>query len=99
MAFVEALAGIRANPDTEIQTLGASVHYGPEGGGVEDLKLVVPSIGNLDGAGTISPSNELLFQMRATVRAMAVPFKVQGPATDPSFRPDVKGIATEELKK
>lgn len=99
MAFVEALAGISANTDTEIQTLGASVHYGPEGGRVEDLKLVVPAIGNLDGAGTVSPSNELLFQMRATVRAMAVPFTVQGPATDPSFRPDVKGIAKEELKK
>jgi len=38
--------------------------------------------------------------MRATVRAMAVPFKVQGPATDPSFRPRREGkIATEELKK
>jgi AsmA protein len=99
LAFVEALAGIRASNETEIQTLGASVHYGPEGGQVQDLKFVVPSIGNLDGAGTISPSNDLLFQMRATVRAMSVPFTVQGPASDPSFRPDVKGIAKEELKK
>jgi hypothetical protein len=99
MAFVEALAGIKASNETEIQTLGASVHYSPEGGRVEDLKLIVPSIGNLEGAGTVSPSNELLFQMRATVHAMAVPFTVQGPASDPSFHPDMKGMAKEELKK
>ena len=98
LAFVETLAGIKASNDTEIQTLGANVHYGPEGGRVEDLKLVLPAIGTLDGAGTISPANELAFQMRATVRAVAVPFTIQGPASDPAFRPDVKGIAKEQLK-
>jgi hypothetical protein len=99
MAFVESLAGIKASNDTEIQTLSASVHYGPEGGQIKDLRLVVPSIGNLEGAGTVSPSNDLLFQMRATVRSFAVPFMVQGPAANPAFRPDVKGAAKEELKK
>ena len=98
LAFVETLAGIRASNDTDIQTFGASVHYGPEGGRVENLQLVVPAIGNLEGAGTISPSNELAFQMRATVKSVAVPFVIQGPATDPSFHPDVKGMAKEELK-
>ncbi len=27
-----------------------------------------------------------------------IPFLVQGTASDPAFRPDVKGIATETLK-
>jgi AsmA protein len=98
LAFVQALAGIKPIGDTEIQVLGASVHYSPEGGRVEDLKLIVPSIGNLEGAGTVSPSNDLAFQMRATVQAISVPFTIQGPAADPAFRPDVKGIAKEQLR-
>ena len=98
LAFVETLAGIKPSNNTEIQTLGAHLHYGPEGGRVEELKLVLPAIGNLEGAGTISPANELAFQMRASVRAVAVPFTIQGPASDPAFRPDVKGIAKEQLK-
>ena len=97
--FVQALAGIKASKDTDIQTLGASVHYGPDGGHVENLQLILPAIGNLDGAGTISPANDLAFQMRATVKGLAVPFVIQGPAADPSFRPDVKGLAREELKR
>jgi hypothetical protein len=36
--------------------------------------------------------------MRATVQAISVPFTVQGPATDPAFRPDMKGIAKEQLR-
>jgi AsmA protein len=98
LTFVQALAGMPPIRDTEIQTLGASLHYSPEGGRIEDLKLVVPAIGNLEGAGAISPSNELAFQMRATVKAVSVPFTIQGPATDPAFRPDVKGIAKEQLR-
>lgn len=98
LAFAQALAGMKPIGDTEIQTLGASLRYGPEGGRVDDLKLVVPSIGNLEGAGTVSPSNELAFQMRASVQAVSVSFIIQGTATDPAFRPDVKGIAREQLK-
>jgi AsmA protein len=98
MAFVETLAGIKASNDTEIQTLGAALHYSPEGGRVQNLQFIVPSIGNLQGDGTVSPSNDLAFDMRATIRSIAVPFKIQGPATDPSFRPDVKGIAKEQIK-
>jgi hypothetical protein len=37
--------------------------------------------------------------MRAGVRNLWVPFTVQGQATDPVFRPDVKSLAKEEIKR
>jgi hypothetical protein len=59
----------------------------------------VPAIGKLDGGGTISPANALAFQMQATVRGLTVPFSVQGTADDPSFRPNVKSMAKQELTR
>ena len=35
----------------------------------------------------------------APVGGTPIPFTVQGPATDPVFRPDMKSLAREELKK
>ncbi len=98
LKVIEALAGIHGGPDTEIQTLGASVRVAPEGTTAENIQLIVPSIGNLDGNGTVSPTKALDFKMRATVRSMAVPFSVTGQATDPVFRPDMKSLAKEEVK-
>jgi AsmA protein len=99
LAFAEALAGITASPDTEIKKLGASIRRGTDGMKVENLQLLVPAIGNLEGAGTMSPSNDLAFQMRATVRSLSVPFLVQGTAAEPAFRPDMKGMAKQELNR
>jgi hypothetical protein len=68
----------------------------------------VPSIGSLVGSGTSSPAHILDFKMRATVHTSGllapvggtpIPFTVEGPATDPVFRPDMKSLAKEELKK
>ena len=99
LKVIEALAGIHGSPDTEIQTLGASVRVAPEGTTAENIQLIVPSIGNVDGNGTVSPTKALDFKMRATVRSMAVPFSVTGQATDPVFRPDMKSLAKQEVGK
>jgi AsmA protein len=99
LKVIEALAGIHGGPDTEIQTLGATVRVAPEGTTAESVQLIVPSIGNLDGNGTVSPTKALDFKMRATVHNMAIPFSVTGQATDPVFRPDMKSLAKEEVKK
>ncbi len=107
MSVIERLAGLRSGPETQIQTLSANVRYAPEGASVQDIKLVVNGIGEVDGAGTISPQEALDFRMTAVVRSSGVaavmsnapiPFTIQGTASDPQFRPDVKGIATETLK-
>jgi AsmA protein len=107
MASIERLAGIKADPDTEIQTLSANVRVGPEGTSAQDIKLVVPSIGDLSGAGAISPANDLDFKMNATVHAsglmaamgnQSIPFTVGGTCSQPVFKPDMKAAARQEVK-
>jgi AsmA protein len=60
-----SLAGVRSGPDTTIQTLASSVRVGPDGIRADGLNVVVPSLGTVTGAGTISPSNALNFKMSA----------------------------------
>jgi hypothetical protein len=108
MAAIEKLAGMKGGPGTGIRTLGATLRIGPEGIAADHLPLIVPAIGNLEGSGTSSPAHILDFKMRATVHTSGllapvggtpIPFTVEGPATDPVFRPDMKSLAKEELKK
>jgi AsmA protein len=108
MAVIERLAGIKSGPDTEIQTLSANVRYAPEGASAQDVKLVVAGIGEMTGEGTVSPQNALNFKMRvmahmpglaAAVSNTAIPFFIVGTSADPVFRPDIKGIATDQLNR
>jgi AsmA protein len=98
MAAIERLAGIRASPDTDIQTFSATLRAAPEGMDVQDIKLLVPSLGDLTGAGSVSPANALDFKMSALVHDTAIPFTVTGASSDPVFRPDMRAIAKEQLK-
>jgi AsmA protein len=112
LSTMEKLAGIKTSPDTVIQTLHAKIHSAPEGQTVQDLKLVLPAIGEVDGAGTVSVNHALDFKMRATVHTSGtllaalgpkgdttVPFAIQGTSENPTFKPDMKAIATEEVKR
>jgi len=59
------------------------------------------AVGELNGDGTVSAEHALDFKMRATLHAVgqtSVPFLVAGTTTNPVFRPDMKGIASEEVK-
>ncbi len=107
MASIEKLAGIKGGPSTEIQVLSADVRVAPDGTRAEGMKLIVPAIGEMSGAGTVSPANDLDFKMSATVHATGllspvgntpIPFTVQGTCADPVFRPDVKAIAKQEVQ-
>jgi AsmA protein len=108
MSVIEKLAGIKGGPNTDIETLSANVRASQQGGAtLDDIKFVAPAIGELNGAGTVSPANALDFKMKATVHTSgvmailsqtAIPFFVQGTASNPVFKPDVKGLATQELK-
>jgi AsmA protein len=106
---VAALAGIKISPDTDIQTLSATVRSAPGGTNVDELVFIVPTIGELTGAGVVSPSNQLDFKMKVKLHTSGnvmaalgqksdttVPFFVRGTAASPSFVPDVKSIATEK---
>src|ERR1035437_5852990 len=108
MAAIEKRAGMKGGPDTESQTLGATLRIGPEGIAAGHLPLIAPAIGNLEGSGTSSPAHILDFKMRAPlhtpglpapVGGTPLPFTVEGSPTDPVFRPDMKSLAKEELKK
>jgi hypothetical protein len=107
MQTIERLAGINGGPDTEIQTLSANLKIAPDGMSADAVQLVVPVIGNLEGGGTISPGNALNFKMRATLHTAAlatvinntpIPFVIEGTATQPVFRPDVRAIVNEKVK-
>lgn len=107
MKFVASVAGIHVAPDTDIQKLAASVRAAPDGTSIQDLAFVAPTVGELSGAGTISPSDALDFHMTAQLKSSgamgavlgrSIPFFVRGTASSPSFEPDVKGMAAGEIK-
>jgi len=79
----------------------------PDGAAAREITLVVPSIGNLNGEGTVSPANQLDFRLRANVHTggllavvdnTPIPITVQGTCADPIFRPDVKAVVAEKVK-
>jgi AsmA protein len=109
LKVIEALAGIKSEPQTTIQTFSTSLKNSPSGTQLDDIRLVVPSIGEMTGSGTISPAHELSFRMRATVQSTisavssvssknGIPFTIAGTSQNPSFAPDVKSLATDKLK-
>ncbi len=107
MASIEKLAGIKEGPDTAIQVLSANLRSAPEGLAAQDMKLVLPAIGELTGAGTVSPENALDFKMRAIVHTTGllavvgntpIPFTVGGTCAQPVFKPDVGAVVKEEIK-
>jgi AsmA protein len=107
IAVVATLAGVKATKDTEIQELTSNLRMAPEGIAVDGLKFIAPAIGDLEGGGTISPANALDFKMQAAVRASgllaiannrSIPFLISGTCSQPVFRPDVKGMATQQIR-
>lgn len=110
LSLVAKLAGIQAGPNTDIQLLTANVQVGPEGTRADAIQFIVPSIGAVTGAGAVNAAHQLDFKMRATVHRSggliavvgqgdtSVPFVVEGTASNPVFRPDVRGIAAGEAK-
>lgn len=94
MSAISALGGKGAGEkDTTIQNFSADVHATPETTRADNIDLVVPSLGTVTGAGTVSASNALDFKMKAN----AIPFLIEGTTADPKFVPDMKGMASGML--
>jgi AsmA protein len=99
LKVLEALGGIKAEPHTSIETLSANLKNSTEGTALQDIKLIVPSIGTITGAGTVSAAQALDFKMQVVLRdKLTVPFTVAGTSKDPSFKPDMKGVMKDQLK-
>src|SRR5205807_2651262 len=90
-----------------------NLHASPEATTADSIQLIVPALGQMTGAGTISASHALNFNMRATVKstggvlamigqssggAATIPFSIQGTSSSPVFRPDVRGLAAANAK-
>jgi len=72
LSAISALSGKQTGNDTSIQNLSSDVRVAPEGTKLDKISLVVPALGNVDGAGTVSPSGGLNFNMSATLSGGAV---------------------------
>jgi AsmA protein len=64
-----ALGGISPSAETRIQSLSGHIRQSVEGLRVDDLVMVVPPLGTISGAGTVSPENRLDFRMNAKLSA------------------------------
>lgn len=98
LSSIAALGGKKTGKDLVIQNFSSDVKVAPEGTAANNIDLTVPSLGVLTGDGTVSPTNELAFKMKADVDGMGVPFSIGGTTADPKFSPDMKGMASGLLK-
>jgi AsmA protein len=57
--------------DTEIQTLSANVRNDPSGTRIDNLNLVMPSLGTITGNGTVSAAGQLNFKLVANLAGAA----------------------------
>jgi AsmA protein len=112
---VAALSGAKTGPDTSIQNFSTEVHYSPNGIQTNNVNLVLPALGTMQGGGTVSPQNALDYKMTANFNGSVVggltkmagvsgngatiPFTITGTASDPKFMPDMKGMLGSQLKK
>jgi AsmA protein len=95
LSSISALSGKSGGSnDTIIQNLSADVRVAPEGTRADNIDLVIPSLGTVKGAGTVSENKALDFKLTAD----NIPFLVQGTTSDPKFLPDLKGMAGGLLK-
>ncbi len=67
MSSIASLAGIKSGKDLDIQKLTTNLRMAPDGLKAENFVAVVPSVGNLSGAGTVDSKNNLDFKMAATL--------------------------------
>jgi AsmA protein len=72
MSAISALSGKQTGNDTSIQNLSSDVRVAPEGTHLEKISLVIPALGTVAGAGTVSPGGALNFTMAANLSGGAV---------------------------
>ena len=112
LSAIPGIGSKQSGNDTEIQNLSSDVRYAPDGTKLDKLDVVVPSIGTVTGAGTISPNNDLDFNLLANLSGAVgggltkvasmgkggVPVKVGGTMANPTFAPDMKGMLGNNIK-
>jgi hypothetical protein len=72
MSAVTALTGLKTGKDLAIEKLTTNLHMAPNGLKAENFIAVLPSLGNVTGAGTLDSKNNLDFKMAATLTGGAI---------------------------
>ena len=67
MSSVASLAGIKSGKDLNIERFTSNLRVAPDGIKADNVLAVLPTIGNLTGAGTVNSKNALDFKMLATL--------------------------------
>jgi len=67
MSAITKLTGSQGSSDTTIQKFTANVRVSPSGMEANSIDAVVPALGSMTGAGTVSPSGALNFRMVANL--------------------------------
>jgi AsmA protein len=67
MSSISSLAGIQSGKDLQIDKLTTNLRMAPDGLKADNFLAVIPSVGNLTGAGTIDSKNNLDFKMAAVL--------------------------------
>jgi AsmA protein len=74
MSAISMLTGVKTGKDLDIEKLTSNVHMAPDGIKVDNFLTIVPTLGQLVGAGTVDSKNNLDFKMVATLaNAAAAP--------------------------
>ena len=111
LSAISALTGKQTGSDTTIQNLSSNVRYAPDGTRLDNINLVIPALGTVTGAGTVSPSNQLDFKVVANLAgaggdltkaagfgASGVPISIGGTTSNPTFMPDMKAMVNDKIK-
>jgi len=73
MSAISALTGkAQTGNDTAVQNASTDVRMAPEGTRLDKINLVIPALGTVLGAGTVSPSGSVDFKMSANLSGGAV---------------------------
>jgi AsmA protein len=67
MSSIASLAGIKTGKDLDIEKLTTNLRMAPDGLKADNFLAILPTIGNLTGAGTVNSKNILDFKMLATL--------------------------------
>jgi len=71
MSAISMLTGVKTGKDLDIEKLTSNLHMAPDGIRADNFLAVVPTLGQLVGAGTIDSKNNLDFKMVATLASAA----------------------------
>jgi AsmA protein len=67
LSALSALSGVKTGSDTSIEKLTSNLRVAPEGIRADAMELVMPALGQVTGAGTVSSNSALDFRMIATM--------------------------------